>query len=255
MAILKESSGGTGLQLENLPPPGQYMGVCIKIVDLFGVEREKFQSQEKELRDVTRFIFGLKDAAGNKFLVQTFEFRISGAPGSNLMEFLSGWLGEAPKYGWDYCEMLGRGAMVSVQHKASRSNPAKVYADIANISPVFPQLASQVPAKAEFDSILLAAERAPNTNQPQQTHPAFPAHMAAPAPAPIPTPAAMISPTVTFPPPGWTQHPQNPSYYYKGQEVLTADQLRAKYAAPAPAPAAAVPPPPANVPLTGEVPF
>lgn len=34
-----------------------------------------------------------------------------------------------------------------------------------------------------------------------------------------------------FPPPGWTQHPGNPDYYYKGQECLSSADLRTAMAA------------------------
>lgn len=44
---------------------------------------------------------------------------------------------------------------------------------------------------------------------------------APPPPVPAPVPAA-------FPPAGWAQHPTNPTYYFKGQEVLTEAQLRAR---------------------------
>lgn len=35
-------------------------------------------------------------------------------------------------------------------------------------------------------------------------------------------------PPATFPPAGWTAHPSAPGYYYRGQEVLSEAQLRAK---------------------------
>ena len=72
----------------------------------------------------------------------------------------------------------------------------------------------------------------------------------APAPAPAP-----VAPTgTTFPPEGWVAHPSAPGYFYKGQEVLTEAQLRAKVA-PAPAPVApAVPQAPAPTAAAGAVP-
>lgn len=55
---------------------------------------------------------------------------------------------------------------------------------------------------------------------------------AAPSPvgAPPPPPAAAQAPA-SFPPSGWTLHPNAPGYYYKGQEVLSEADLRAKGAA------------------------
>lgn len=36
----------------------------------------------------------------------------------------------------------------------------------------------------------------------------------------------------TFPPDGWTQHPEDPDQYYCGQEVLRTEDLRKRYALP-----------------------
>lgn len=65
----------------------------------------------------------------------------------------------------------------------------------------------------------------------------------APAPVAVPVPVAapVIAPVVSFPPDGWAQHPDSPIHFYRGSEVLTEADLRAKFAAPV-APSADVPP-------------
>lgn len=201
MAKLAAPSGGSGLQIEHLAPPGQYLAVCILINDLFGQERTKFQSQEKELQDVTRFVFGVIAPDGRPYLIQTFEFKISGAPGSNLMAFLTSWVGQTPQMGWDYAEMLGRGAMITIQHKPSAKNPSKIYADITTISPVFPQMANQVPPASHFAQMLA---------QLQAAKPGAPANGAPPVARPpgavyppvLPPPPAPFVPPPVAPPPG-----------------------------------------------------
>ena len=63
-------------------------------------------------------------------------------------------------------------------------------------------------------------------------------------------------PAPAFPPVGWQQHPSNPAFYYKDQEVLTEADLRAKYAPVAPVVpvvpvvpvAQSMPPPPQTLP-------
>jgi hypothetical protein len=84
--------------------------------------------------------------------------------------------------------------------------------------------------------------------------PAFvPPAVAAPVAAPV-APPAFVPPVVTppapapvapvvaaFPPEGWTQHPQSPAHFYKGAEVLTEAELRAKMAPPPAAPPVAPP--------------
>ena len=133
-----------GFEIGDLAPAGTYIATCLEIQDQFGVERPKFENpQEKELLDVTRFLFGFHGQDGRPSKVQSFEFRISGSPKSNLFKFLTGWLGTPPKYGWDYCELKGQGAMITVAHKQSR-DLTKTYANIVGISPVIDQLKSQV---------------------------------------------------------------------------------------------------------------
>ena len=133
-----------GFEIGDLAPAGTYIATCLEIQDQFGVERPKFENpQEKELLDVTRFLFGFHGQDGRPSKVQSFEFRISGSPKSNLFKFLTSWLGTPPKYGWDYCELKGQGAMITVAHKQSR-DLTKTYANIVGISPVIDQLKAQV---------------------------------------------------------------------------------------------------------------
>lgn len=64
--------------------------------------------------------------------------------------------------------------------------------------------------------------------------PAVPAAVVPPPAVPVvPAPAILAPPPVpaVFPPAGWTAHPQAPGYFYKGQEVLTEADLRARQAA------------------------
>ncbi len=82
------------------------------------------------------------------------------------------------------------------------------------------------------------------------------APVAAPA-APVAAPAAPVAPAPAapvFPPAGWTVHPQNPSYYYKGEEVKSEADLRASMAPAVPvAPAPAVPVAPPSFPAVPAV--
>jgi len=134
----------SGFDIGSLALPGTHIATCLDIQDQFGVERPKFENpQEKELLDVTRFLFGFKGQDGRPYKVQSFEFRISGSPKSNLYKFLTSWLGSPPKYGWDYCELKGQGAMITVAHKQSRDG-TKIYANLVGISPVIDQLKAQV---------------------------------------------------------------------------------------------------------------
>lgn len=169
-AKLKAPEGRSGLTLNVLAPAGLHLGVCLRINDLFNVERQKYQSQEMELRDVTRFIFGFVGQDGQPYLVQTYEFTISGAPGANLMAFLKAWLGRSPEMGWDYAEMLGKPAQLTIEHKAARQTN-QLYADVAAVAPVHPQLLASVPPATHFAAILAQLEQSAPGQQQQRGQP------------------------------------------------------------------------------------
>lgn len=157
--------GGYGWNIDGpLPPPGQYVAVCLDVRDSLGVDRPSWDNpQVMEKKDVTRFLFGaVHPQTRQPFLVQTFEYTISGGANSNLVKFLKGWTGKDP-YGFDYAKDLkGVGAMITVQHKHSTRNPSVVYANIAGISPVYPTLQGEIPNPATFAALIAQA------NQPRQ---------------------------------------------------------------------------------------
>tara|TARA_R110000796_G_scaffold173868_1_gene290848 strand:- start:34238 stop:35140 length:903 start_codon:yes stop_codon:yes gene_type:complete len=248
MALLKITQR-TGFSIEDIAPAGQYLGVCLKIEDSFGVTRTKFNSSEEEVKDVTRFLFGLKDLqSGRCYLVQTFEFTITALPSSNLMKFLTQWLGTPPQIGWDYCELENSGGMFTIAPKESGNTPGKFYAKIVSQAPVMPQMAGQVPHPSEFAALVAAADT--SGGAPPQAFPAVsPPPVAAPAPQiaqapPVAAPIAQAAPAFPY---GWTAHPQAPGQYYQGQEVLAEADLRARFEpAPIAAPIAAPAPPLGN---------
>jgi hypothetical protein len=164
MAVLKQPTSTSSLfELpDELPPRGTFVAKCIDVRDVFNVERKKYQSEEMEKVDLTGFLFGFRSRDGKPFRVATRAMKISGSEKSGLFNFLKSWLGQAPQYGWDYCQMKGRSALITVDHQPSRTKPGAVYAIIATISPL-PE-GYQEPAPA-------------------------PTPTAAPPPAPVPPPA------------------------------------------------------------------
>jgi len=165
MAIIAQPESA-GFDIEALAPAGTYIATCLEVQDQFGVERPKFENpQEKEILDVTRFLFGFNGQDGRPYKVQSFEFRISGSPKSNLFKFLTSWLGSPPKYGWDYCELKAQGAMITVAHKLSRDG-SKTYANLVGISPVIDQLKAQVLPPGHFDKGASTAPASPSAQNP-----------------------------------------------------------------------------------------
>lgn len=157
MAILQEPQGavGFGPRIAELAPKGTYLATVVDIIDRFQVERPKFENpSEIEKVDLTMFVFGFKGKDGKLYLVKSGDMRISGNEKSKLYSFLQQMTGEPPKYGWDYCELKGRGAQITVTHKESKRTPGKMYAVIGALSPVMEEVADKVLPASKFAALL-----------------------------------------------------------------------------------------------------
>jgi hypothetical protein len=153
MAILQQpiTTSNNGFEIDGIAPSGDYVATCLEIKDEFGVMRRKYQSEDMEEQDVTRFLFGFRGQDNELYKVQSWEMKISGSPKSKLFNFLSQWMGKAPEMGWDYCSLKDSGAIIKVEHKTSPMG--KTYAFIAGIGPVKTSLAdysNQVVPASEF---------------------------------------------------------------------------------------------------------
>jgi len=123
------------LPADVLPAKGTFVATCIDIKDMFGVERKKYQSEETETVDLTGFLFGYRDKQGNAHKIASKGMKISGNEKSALFLFLKSWLGQAPKMGWDYMELKGTKALLTIDHE-QRKNGEGQYATIVSISPL-----------------------------------------------------------------------------------------------------------------------
>ena len=141
MAILQEASSKSNnpfleLVKDDLAPAGTWVATIIDIRDQFGIVRPSFDNpQVTEIVDLTTFLFGFRDQAGQPHRIASKTMRISGNEKSTLFGFLKAALGCAPKYGWDYCEMKGRTCLVTVAHE-QRHNGQGVFPSIAALCPV-----------------------------------------------------------------------------------------------------------------------
>lgn len=88
-----------------------------------------------------------------------------------------------------------------------------------------PEGASQV--QVPQNTMVPAATPAPQAHVPQQQAPAENYTGYIPPVVPVDAPVVPVAPAV-WPPAGWTQHPQNAAYWFKGQEVITEAELRAR---------------------------
>lgn len=135
MAVLNKPPAQQGFDINDLAPAGTFVATCIDVKDDFNVTRKKFQSEETETVDLATFLFGFRDRNNNAHKVASASMKQSGHEKAALFKFLRSWLGAAPKYGWDYCEMKGRKALITVEHKTSRDG-SRTFASISVICPV-----------------------------------------------------------------------------------------------------------------------
>ena len=125
---------------DDLAPAGTWVSTCIDVRDQFGVVRPSFDNpQIMETVDLTTFLFGFRDQAGQPHRIASKTMRISGNEKSTLFGFLKGLLGAAPKYGWDYCSLKGQKFLITVAHEAKHNGGG-----------VFPVIAAQCPVPASM---------------------------------------------------------------------------------------------------------
>jgi hypothetical protein len=151
MAKIPQSTGSGLGALGEPPPAGTYLAVCVDVMDSYGVDRPKYQSEEMEKVDVTRFVFGVKTKSGALHKIATREMKITGGPKANLTKFLKAWTGENPKPGMDTEELKGKGAQITVTAEESRNG--KTYNNITGIAPVMDGLEDKVPKAEAFASV------------------------------------------------------------------------------------------------------
>ncbi len=120
---------------DDLAPAGTFAATIIDIRDEFDIQRQKFQSAEMEVVDLTTFLFGFRDAQGYEHRVSSRRMKISGNEKSTLFAFLKSLLGRAPQYGWDYLELRGHQCLLTVEH-VQRRDGTGVFAAIAALSPM-----------------------------------------------------------------------------------------------------------------------
>ena len=151
MAVLQETSSKSNNPFldqvkDDVAPAGTWVATIIDIKDQFGITRPSYDNpQVTEVVDVTTFLFGFRDQAGQPHRIASKTMRISGNEKSNLFGFLKSALGCMPKYGWDYCEMKGKKCLITVAHEPRR-NGQGIFPMIAAVCPVPAGLVAGVPA-------------------------------------------------------------------------------------------------------------
>ncbi|MBU3666716.1 MAG: hypothetical protein FGM15_12695 [Chthoniobacterales bacterium] len=168
MAVLQQPQGvaGFGPRITELAPKGTYLATIVDVIDRFDVERPKYQDPTvMEKVDITTFVFGFKAKDGKLYLVKTGDspmtaMRISNGEKAKLRGFLTQLTGEAPKDGWDYCELKGSGAQITVAHKESKKT-GRPYAVISSAAPVLEEAKDKVQPLSAFAALLNGDGAAP----------------------------------------------------------------------------------------------
>lgn len=164
MAILKASNNNPARRIKSdeLPPKGRYIAVCIANDDRFGVERQKFESTEMEIVDLTTFYFGFKTKEGVPMVIKTRDFKIAKTnpfhEKAALMGFIKQWAEFAPTSGFDTASLVGRGAEIRIEHKPNRDG-TRFYANLTVVLPVDAEDGGKVPRVEMFADLLHPIEQ------------------------------------------------------------------------------------------------
>lgn len=156
MAILKNNTGGKSSRIKSgeLPPKGRYIATCIAIEDRLGVERQKFDSAETEVVDLTSFYFGFKCKQGLPWAIRSREMKISLHENAALFGFLQKWLEKPPTAGFDTASLVGFPAEIRIEHQPGRKDPSRFFSNLSSVLPIDSDDAGKVLGLEVFKDLL-----------------------------------------------------------------------------------------------------
>lgn len=151
--VLDGNSGGGGAPREQ-HPTGQYIGVCVDIINL-GERVESFQGGPEKLVPKVVFVFmtGLKNTEGELFQLRK-EYSFSSGDKSNLRKELGAWRGspitdEEVKSTIPLKEFFRKPAQLSVSGRMSKKT-GHTYSNITGIAPLMEMMRPHVPALPDY---------------------------------------------------------------------------------------------------------
>jgi hypothetical protein len=124
------------------PDEGQHQCVLVDVIDL-GYHDKSFQGVSKGLAQKCAFVFQIEQTnpdTGRRF-EPSQEFWVSMYEMANLRKFLETWRGksytdEEAKEGAPLHKLEGVNGLMQVEHKPSKANPKRVYANIVSVTPL-----------------------------------------------------------------------------------------------------------------------
>lgn len=147
MAKIPENKTSALSNLGEPPPKNTYVAVCLDVIDEYGVTRKKYQSEDTEVVNLERFVFGVKLKDGSLRKIATRAMKISNHENSALRAFLVSWLGEAPKPNFETADLKGKPAYITITEDVKGD---RTYSNIATISEVMDELLPKVPKVEDF---------------------------------------------------------------------------------------------------------
>lgn len=132
-------------QPRELIPAGNYVARCFSMIEL-GTVPENYMGETKQLRKV-RITWELPtetkvfdQSKGPQPLAISKEFTLSMNEKSNLRKMLASWRGkdftEDEAKSFDITKLLGKPCMLNIIHKPGKSDPSKIYEEIAGVTSV-----------------------------------------------------------------------------------------------------------------------
>ena len=158
MAKIPENKTSALSNLGEPPPKNTYVAVCLDVIDQYNVERRKYESEEMETVNLTRFVFGVKLKDGSLRKIASKPMKISNHENSALRAFLVCWLGEAPKPNFETADLKGKPAYITV---VEDNRGDRTYMNIGTISEVMEELMVKVPKVEEFGANNNSGEEIP----------------------------------------------------------------------------------------------
>jgi hypothetical protein len=154
MATLTAPKKSATANLGEPPPKGIHLAVCLDVVDSYndrvlkhGAPYGSEKDEDYELKNRERFIFGVKCKDGSLRKIASRAYNISMHEKASLRAFLTSWLGESPKDGFDTSTLKGKGAQLTLIEKEAGD---KTYINIGTISEVMDELKGKVPSVEDF---------------------------------------------------------------------------------------------------------
>jgi hypothetical protein len=135
----------TNSTVREIIPAGNYIARCYQMIEI-GTVNELIMGENKVLKKV-RIGWELptelkvfNEDKGEQPLVTSKEYTLSMHEKSSLRADLKSWRGkdftEEEARAFDITKLIGKPCMINIIHKPSKSDPTKIYANIAGITPL-----------------------------------------------------------------------------------------------------------------------